>query len=93
MIRAHSHTQQLIMSDREETQIASTDSKGRKLQMNSQKINEDETTRLIKFLEERECLWNMFCMGKGREKAYYNIAEVLEKLVEAVKVKINGLRA
>ena len=64
MIRAHSHTQQLIMSDREETQIASTDSKGRKLQMNSQKINEDETTRLIKFLEERECLWNMFCMGK-----------------------------
>lgn len=68
------------MSDWDETQIASSDSKQRKLQKDSKKWNVSETTTLIELLKEREKqVWNF---GKA----------ILEKPVEAVEVKINGLR-
>lgn len=69
------------MSDWDETQIASSDSKQRKLQKDSKKWNVGETTTLIELLKEREKqVWNF---GKA----------ILEKPVEAVEVKINGLPA
>ena len=49
------------MSDKDTTEIASSDSKRRKLRMDSKKWNDDETTTIIELLEERECLWNAFC--------------------------------
>ena len=68
------------MSDWDETQIASSDSKQRKLQKDSKKWKVGETTTLIELLKEREKqVWNF---GKA----------ILEKPVEAVEVKINGLR-
>ena len=46
----------------------------------------------IESLKEREYLWNVFCKEYSkrdvREKAYSDIAVILEK-----QVKINGLRA
>ena len=78
------------MSGRGETQIASSDIKRRKLQMDSKKSNEDQ------LLQERKCLWDLFCKAHSKwdekSKAYLDIAELLEKPVESVKVKINGLR-
>ena len=48
-------------------------------------------------MKERECLWNVFCKEYSkrdvREKAYLDIAEILEKPVKAVEVKIHGLCA
>ena len=46
------------MLDRDETQKANFDTKRRKLQMDlkKKKWNEDERTKLIELIEERECL-------------------------------------
>ena len=50
----------------------------------------------IKRRKQREYLWNVFCKAYSKldlkEKAYFDIAELLEKPVESVKDKINGLR-
>ena len=58
--------------------------------------NEDETATLIELLEERGCLWNVFCKESFkrdvRQKCYSDIVEIQEKPVEAVTVKINGLQ-
>ena len=68
------------MSDWDETQTASSDGKQRKLQKDSKKWTVDKTTTLRELLKEREKpVWNFW-------KA------ILEKPVEAVEVKINGLR-
>lgn len=72
------------MLDRDETQKANFDTKRRKLQMDlkKKKWNEDERTKLIELIEERECLQTLWCR---------KYSKILEKPVEAVKVKINGL--
>ena len=48
------------MSGRGETQIASSDIKRRKLQMDSKKCNKDQ------LLKERECLWDLFCKAYSK---------------------------
>ena len=48
------------MSGRGETQIASSDIKRRKLQMDSKKSNEDQ------LLQERKCLWDLFCKAYSK---------------------------
>ena len=56
-----------------------------------------EVDRLIELLEERPCLWDVFCKDyharEKRERAYEDIGNELEMDVSDIKAKIVGLRS
>ena len=55
-----------------------------------------EVDRLIELLEERPCLWDVFCKEyharEKRERAYEDIENELEIELNDIKTKIVGLR-
>ena len=56
-----------------------------------------EVDRLIELLEERPCLWDVFCkeyhVREKREQAYEEIENELEIDLNDIKTKIVGLRS
>lgn len=56
-----------------------------------------EVDRLIELLEERPCLWDVFCkeyhVREKRERAYEEIENELEIDLNDIKTKIVGLRS
>ena len=76
--------------------IGSPDSKRRKLQMDSKKMEWRWNNITDRIILRKEIICNIFCKEYSKrnvsEKPYSDIADITEKPFEPVKVKINGLR-
>ena len=63
----------------------------------SRRWSDAEVDRLIELLEERPCLWDVFCkeyhVREKRERAYEEIENELEIELNDIKTKIVGLRS
>ena len=63
----------------------------------SRRWSDAEVDRLIELLEERPCLWDVFCkeyrVREKRERAYEEIENELEIDLNDIKTKIVGLRS